>query len=92
MKKLISAVIGVSVKNNVIVIDDDFLERTERIEQFVNDFARGEGSHSIKSLSAQIRKNFDGFDFAEYGYARFSDFINAIDGVRADRYHVVAED
>lgn len=92
MKKLIAAVIGVSVKNNVIVIDDDFLERTEQIEQFVNDFARGEGSHSIKALSAQIKKNFEGFDFAEYGYARFSDFINAIDGVRADRYHVVAED
>ncbi|MBD5384049.1 MAG: NYN domain-containing protein [Ruminococcaceae bacterium] len=92
MKKLIAAVIGVSVKNNVVVIDDDFLERTEQIEQFVNDFARGEGSHSIKSLSAQIKKNFDGFDFADYGYARFSDFINAIDGVRADRYHVVAED
>ncbi len=92
MKKLIASVIGVSVKNNVVVIDDDFLESTERIEQFVNDFARGEGSHSIKALSAQIKKNFEGFDFAEYGYARFSDFINAIDGVRADRYHVVAED
>ena len=91
MKKLIASVIGVSVKNNVVVINDDFLERTEQIEQFVNDFARGEGSHSIKSLSAQIKKNFDGFDFADYGYARFSDFINAIDGVRADRYHVVAE-
>lgn len=91
MKKLIAAIIGVSVKNNVVVIDDDFLRRTEQIEQFVNDFARGEGSHSIKSLSAQIKKQFDGFDFAEYGYARFSDFINAIDGVRADRYHVVAE-
>lgn len=92
MKKLIASVIGVSVKNNVVVIDDDFLERTEQIEQFVNDFARGEGSHSIKALSAQIKKNFEGFDFAEYGYARFSDFINAIDGVRADRYHVVVED
>ncbi|MBD5130784.1 MAG: NYN domain-containing protein [Ruminococcaceae bacterium] len=92
MKKLIASVIGVSVKNDVVVIDDDFLERTEQIEQFVNDFARGEGSHSIKALSAQIKKNFDGFDFADYGYARFSDFINAIDGVRADRYHVVAED
>lgn len=92
MKKLIAAVIGVSVKNNVIVIDDDFLERTEQIEQFVNDFARSEGSRSIKALSAQIKKNFDGFDFADYGYARFSDFINAIDGVRADRYHVVAEE
>ncbi len=92
MKKLIASVIGVSVKNNVVVIDGDFLERTERIEQFVNDFARGEGSHSIKALSAQIKKNFEGFDFAEYGYARFSDFINAIDGVRTDRYHVVAVD
>ncbi|MDE7363248.1 MAG: NYN domain-containing protein [Oscillospiraceae bacterium] len=92
MKKLIAAIIGVSVKNNLVVIDEEFIERTEQIEQFVNDFARGEGSHSIKSLSAQIKKNFDGFDFAEYGYARFSDFINAIDGVRADRYHVVAED
>ena len=91
MKKLIAAIIGVSVKNNAVVIDDDFLERTEQIEQFVNDFARGDGSHSIKALSAQIKKQFEGFDFAEYGYARFSDFINAIDGVRADRYHVVAE-
>ncbi|MCM1165796.1 MAG: NYN domain-containing protein [Lachnospiraceae bacterium] len=92
MKKLIASVIGVSVKNDLVVIDDDFLERTERIEQFVNDFARGEGSHSIKALSAAIKKSFEGFDFADYGYARFSDFINAIDGVRADRYHVVAVD
>ena len=92
MKKLVSSVIGVSIKNNVVVIDEDFLERTERIEQFVNDFARGEGSHSIKALSTQMKKEFEGFDFAEYGYARFSDFINAIDGVHADRYHVVAED
>lgn len=92
MKKLVSSVIGVSIKNNVVVIDKDFLERTERIEQFVNDFARGEGSHSIKALSTQMKKEFEGFDFAEYGYARFSDFINAIDGVHADRYHVVAED
>lgn len=92
MKKLVASVIGVSIKNNVVVIDEDFLERTERIEQFVNDFARGEGSHSIKALSTQMKKEFEGFDFAEYGYARFSDFINAIDGVHADRYHVVAED
>lgn len=91
MKKLIAAIIGVSVKNNLVIIDEEFIERTERIEQFVNDFARGEGSRSIKALSAQIKKNFEGFDFAEYGYARFSDFINAIDGVKADRYHVVAE-
>ncbi|MCM1168287.1 MAG: NYN domain-containing protein [Ruminococcus sp.] len=92
MKKLIASVIGVSVKNNAVVIDKDFLERTEQIEQFVNDFARGEGSRSIKALSAQIKKNFEGFDFADYGYARFSDFLNAIDGVRTDRYHIVAED
>ncbi len=92
MKKLIASVIGVGVKNNAVVIEDAFLERTEQIEQFVNDFARGEGSHSIKALSAQIKKNFEGFDFTKYGYARFSDFINAIDGVRTDRYHVVAED
>lgn len=92
MKKLIASVIGVSVKNNIVVIDEKFIERTEQIEQFVNDFARGEGSHSLKALSTQIKKAFEGFDFADYGYARFSDFINAIDGVHADRYHVVAED
>lgn len=92
MKNLVTEIAGVRVKDNRLTIDENFLKRTDAIEQFVYDFARGEGSHSIKALSAQIKKNFEGFDFTDYGYVRFTDFINAIDGVRADRYHIVAED
>lgn len=92
MKKLIASINGVSEKNNVLSLDEDFIKRTEEIEQFVFDFARGEGSRSIKSLSGKIKKQFGGFDFTDYGYSKFSDFINAIDGVRANGYYVEADD
>lgn len=88
MKKLVSGVAGVSVKDNKLSLDEEFLNRTDEIERFVYDFARGEGSRSIKALSSQIKKNFPGFDFSDYGYAKFSEFINAIDGVRANGYYV----
>ncbi|MDE7229694.1 MAG: NYN domain-containing protein [Oscillospiraceae bacterium] len=88
MKKLVSEISGVSVKDNKLSIDEEFLSRTDEIEQFVFDFARGKGSRSIKALSSGIKKKFPGFDFADYGYAKFSDFINAIDGVRANGYYV----
>lgn len=91
MKKLVAAINGVSVKNNILSLDEDFIERTEKIEQFVYDFAHGEGSRSIKALSGKIKKQFGGFDFTDYGYTKFSDFINAIDGVRANGYYVEAE-
>lgn len=92
MKKLIASISGVSVKSNVLSLDDDFIKRTEEIEQFVYDFAHGEGSRSIKALSGKIKKQFGGFDFTDYGYSKFSDFINAIDGVRANGYYVEADD
>ena len=91
MKKLVSNVTGVHVSDNKLLINEDFLSRTDQIEQFVYDFAHGEGSHSIKSLSSKIKKNFPGFDFTDYGYSKFSDFINAIDGVRANGYYVELE-
>lgn len=91
MKKLVAAINGVSVKNNILSLDENFIKRTEEIEQFVYDFARGEGSRSIKALSGKIKKQFGEFDFTDYGYAKFSDFINAIDGVRANGYYVEAE-
>lgn len=92
MKKLIAAINGVSVKNNVLSLEEDFIKRTEEIEQFVYDFAHGEGSRSIKALSGKIKKQFGGFDFTDYGYSKFSDFINAIDGVRANGYYVETDD
>lgn len=88
MKKLVSGVAGVTVKDNKLSINEDFLSRTDEIERFVYDFAHGEGSRSIKALSSKIKKNFPGFDFMDYGYTKFSDFINAIDGVRANGYYV----
>lgn len=88
MKKLVSEISGVSVSDNRLSIDEEFLSRTDEIEQYVYDFARGEGSRSIKALSTGIKKQFPGFDFTDYGYAKFSDFINAIDGVRANGYYV----
>ena len=90
MKTLVSNVAGVHVSDNKLLIDQEFLARTDEIEQFVYDFAHGEGSHSIKALSSKIKKNFPGFDFTDYGYTKFSDFINAIDGVRANGYYVEA--
>ena len=88
MKKLVSEISGVSVQDNKLSIDEEFLSRTDKIEQFVYEFVRGEGKCSIKALSTQIKKNFEGFDFTDYGYSKFSDFINAIDGVRAVKYYV----
>lgn len=92
MKKLISGINGVSVKNNVLSLNKKFIQRTDEIEQFVYDFARSDGSRSIKSLSSKIKKQFSGFDFNDYGYSRFRDFINAIDGVRTNGYYVEADD
>ena len=91
MKKLVSSVAGVHVSDNNLLINEDFLSLTDKIEQFVYDFARGDGSRSIKALSSKIKKNFPGFDFTDYGYTKFSDFINAIDGVRANGYYVEPE-
>jgi uncharacterized LabA/DUF88 family protein len=90
IKKLIAEMPGVSVNENNISINEDFAQRTAEIEQFVNNFARSDGSHSIRALGIQLKNNFDGFSYTDYGFARFSDFINAIDGVRCDRYHIHA--
>lgn len=92
MKKLAASINGVKEKRNVLSLEEDFIKRTDEIEQFVYDFAHGEGSHSIKALSGKIKKQFSGFDFTDYGYTKFSDFINAIDGVRANGYYVEADD
>lgn len=92
MKKLAASINGVKEKRNVLLLEEDFIKRTDEIEQFVYDFAHGEGSHSIKALSGKIKKQFSGFDFTDYGYTKFSDFINAIDGVRANGYYVEADD
>ena len=92
MRKLISEIDGISIKNNRIRIDEAFAQQTEEIEQFVREFAAGEGKHSIRALGIRLKERFEGFDFRSYGFARFTDFINAIDGVRADRYHVTATD
>ncbi len=90
LKQLVTAVAGVKASGNSIKIDENFIARTEQIEEFVCDFVEKNGKVSIKMLSTQIKKKFSGFDFTDYGYSRFSDFINAIDGVKADRYHVEA--
>lgn len=92
MKKLAASINGVKEKRNVLSLEEDFIKRTDEIEQFVYDFAHSEGSHSIKALSGKIKKQFSGFDFTDYGYTKFSDFINAIDGVRANGYYVEADD
>ena len=88
MKSLVSKVAGVSVVENRLTINEEFLRRTDEIEKFVYEFARGEGSHAIKALSGKLRKAFPGFDYTDYGYTKLSDFINAIDGVRASGYYV----
>lgn len=92
MKKLAASINGVKEKRNVLSLEEDFIKRTDEIEQFVYDFAHGEGKRSIKALSGKIRKRFADFDFTDYGYSKFSDFINAIDGVRANGYYVEADD
>lgn len=88
MRKLTAEITGVSVKNNRVILDSGFAQQTEEIEQFVKDFARADGSRSIRALGIKLKENFEGFDFKNYGFARFTDFINAIDGVQADRYHI----
>ncbi len=88
MRKLAAELNGMVIKNNKLYISDEFARQTEEIERFVNDFARSEGSHSIRALGIKLKEQFEGFDFHSYGFARFTDFINAIDGVKADRYHI----
>lgn len=92
LKKLLAEINGVSVKGDVVSLNKSFLKRTEQIEQFICDFAQNDDKKSIKSLSMQLKRRFKSFDFNDYGYAKFSDFINAIDGVRANGYYVEAED
>ena len=91
VKKLISGVAGVKISGNYAKMSREFVERTEQIEQLVRDFVENSKKPSVKALSTHIKKNFEDFDFTDYGYARFSDFINAIDGVRADGYYVEKE-
>lgn len=88
MRKLAAELSGTVIRNNKLYISDEFAKQTEEIEQFVNDFARSEGSHSIRALGIKLREQFEGFDFHNYGFVKFTDFINAIDGVKADRYHI----
>ncbi len=88
MRRLIGEVPGLSIKNNKIILREEFAKQTEEIERFVNEFARADGSHSIRALVIRLKSEFEGFDFRNYGFARFTDFINAIDGVTADRYHI----
>lgn len=88
LKQFAARMTGVEIKDNKLKISEEFIQRTEELEQFVYDFARREGSRSIKALSTQIKKNFTGFDFTDYGYVKFSDFINAVDGVKANGYYI----
>ncbi len=88
MRKLAAEINGIVIKNNRLRISDEFAKQTEEIEQFVNEFARSDGSRSIRALGIKLKERFEGFDYRNYGFARFTDFINAIDGVRADRYHI----
>ena len=88
VRKLAEDMMGIVIRSNKLYIDEAFAQQTEAIEQFVKDFANGSGSRSVRALGMQLKKHFDGFDFRNYGFVRFTDFINAIDGVKADRYHV----
>ena len=90
VRKLAEEMTGIVIKSNKLFIDEAFAQQTEEIEQYVKDFANGSGSRSVRALGMQLKKRFEGFDFRNYGFARFTDFINAIDGVKADRYHVKA--
>lgn len=92
VKKLLGEVKGVSVKGSALAIDEEFAKRTEEIERFVNEFAHAEGSRSVRALSSKLKSRFEGFDFTDYGFAKFTDFVNAIDGVKADRYHIKPTD
>lgn len=88
IKKLLSEMAGIKIKGNTVGISEEFAVRTAEIESFVNEFARGEGSHSIRALGIKLRERFEGFSYGDYGFEKFTDFINAIDGVKADRYHI----
>ncbi len=88
MKKLVAQMNGIVIKSNKLYIDEEFAKQTEEIEQFVIDYANGSGKRSVRALGMQLKKNFEGFDFRNYGFDKFTDFINAIEGVKADRYHV----
>lgn len=88
LKEFVGGMTGVEIRDNHLVISEEFIARTDEIEKFVYDFARSAGSRSVKALSMQIKRSFPGFDFTDYGYGKFSDFINAIDGVRANGYYV----
>lgn len=92
LKKLLAEINGVSVKGDVTSLNKSFIKRTDEIEKFICDFAKNDDKKSIKSLSMQLKRKFKNFDFNDYGYAKFSDFINAIDGVHANGYYVEAED
>ena len=88
MRKLAAEITGVVIRSNKLYIDEAFAQQTEEIEQFVRDFANSDGKRSVRALGMQLKKNFEGFDYRNYGFDRFTDFINAIDGVKADRYHI----
>lgn len=88
VQKLVAEITGTTVKSRKVFIDPEFAQQTEEIEEFVNTYARSDGSRSLRALSNQLKQRFEGFDFRHYGYDRLIDFVNAIDGVKADRYHV----
>lgn len=88
LKQLVGGMTGVEIADNRLIISEEFIKRTDEIERLVYDFARSDGSRSLRALSSQIKRNFPGFDFADYGYGKFSEFINAIDGVRANGYYI----
>ncbi len=90
MKALAANMNGIVIKSNKLYIDEAFAKQTEEIEQFVIDYANGSGKRSVRALGVQLKEKFEGFDFRNYGFQRFTDFINAIEGVKADRYHVNA--
>lgn len=92
LKKMLASINGVVVKGDVVSLGKNFIKRTQEIEDFIYDFARNDDTKSIKSLTTQLRKKFSDFSFKNYGYDKFSDFINAIDGVRANGYYVEADD
>ncbi|MGN0649948.1 MAG: NYN domain-containing protein [Oscillospiraceae bacterium] len=88
VQKLTADITGTTIKSRKVFIDPEFAQQTEQIEEYVNSYARSDGSRSLRALSNQLKQKFDGFDFRHYGYDRLIDFVNAIDGVKADRYHV----
>lgn len=88
VKSLLSSMKAVTVKGSNVTINEDFAKQTEEIEAFVLEYAKTSQSKSMRALSTQLKKRFEEFDIADYGFAKFIDFIGAIDGVKADRYHV----